>query len=144
VDVLASGLILGNFHFALRVVKLLLQIVSMNLHAHLLAVHLESIQQTHRILRLNRLFELNQDVSFGPKSHVVTRDLDAVDRPMTLKVISDFCFVNVLHLVGVHQALDANLAVLLLGDEVSLNFLLIVDDLLLGLGSLSSSVLGRL
>ena len=144
VDVLATSLILGDFHFAFRVVELLLQIVSVNLHADLLAVHLETVQQTHRILGLNGLFELNQDISFGPKSHMVTWDLNAVDGPMTLKVISDFCFVNVLHLVRVHQALDTNLAVLLLGDEVRLHFLLVVDDLLLGFGGLSGSVLGRL
>ena len=45
VDVLATtGFVLGEFYFALGVVELLLQIVSVDLDAYLLAVHFEAVK----------------------------------------------------------------------------------------------------
>lgn len=144
VDVLATNLIFSSFSFALHVVQLLLQIISVNLHANLLPVHFEAIKQTHRILGLCRLFKLYQDISFRPKSNMITWNLNALDGSMSLEVISYIWFLDVLHLVGVHQSLDANLAIFLLGDEVGLDLFLFIDYLLLGFCSLGSSILGRL
>jgi hypothetical protein len=57
-DVLTTSLVLCYFSFALNIIELLLQILSVNLYAHLLPIHFEAIKQTHSILGLCGLFKL--------------------------------------------------------------------------------------
>lgn len=126
--------------------QLVVQVVGQDLDGDPLPVNLKPVKGMHRVFGHVGSLELNYNVASWQTGLLVLRDLDIVNAPAPLKVGLDIPLCEVVHLIFVYKAKDADFAPsLLVGivHKLGLHFLHFIFLLLflLVLGCLGNSVL---
>lgn len=98
--------------FVLPRIKLLLQILAIDLHVDFSAVNFEPVKERNSVFGLLRSWKLDDSVALRSLWNVITRNLDRFNFAIPLEIIHNVWLIDMVHLLFIDQALNTNLTIL--------------------------------